>query len=600
MSRARPATTGSTSTPRAADGRRRRAAAARVKLAAASARLGDDADRRRRRRHRDARPQDRRARLRRRRSTSRSASSPARPTLSPHRPAAAAGASATISDDLLADFVPGTGSVVGRGLAVRRASTRRRCCRRSTAIPTAARSRRSAARCRCSTSTSSPRSSIWRSTPISTGASTSAIEREMSAAEFERRLRPVGGRQRQRRPLARRLRHRLPHPRARTRFRRAAAGLRPGARPSAQRGRQRGRPDEGAGEPLAYALYVLARNGRPVIGDLRYLADTKLDVFKHAAGARRRSPPRSPCSATARARRKVFAAALDALDAEQDDGFSRPDYGSTLRDGAGVLALVAEANLDAAKSPAIRSRARARRSSARATDAPTPARRRTTGWCSPPRRSPNIRRSSDASAVDGQPVKGALYRTWSGYALGPKLVTIGNAGQTPAQRRDHDFGRSARARARRPRRAMRSSARSTSSTETKIDLESLTQNERVVVVLKITESEARYASLLVVDRLPAGLEIDNPALFDSGSIDALLLAEAATSIPSTPNIATTASSPHSTASPASRAFFSRRLCRARRRAGPLRLSAGDGGRHVSPRPLRPHRLRRARGRERSR
>ena len=35
-------------------------------------------------------------------------------------------------------------------------------------------------------------------------------------------------------------------------------------------------PGEGAGEPLAYALYVLARNGRPVIGDLRYLADTKL------------------------------------------------------------------------------------------------------------------------------------------------------------------------------------------------------------------------------------------------------------------------------------------------------------------------------------
>ena len=39
-------------------------------------------------------------------------------------------------------------------------------------------------------------------------------------------------------------------------------------------------PGEGAGEPLAYALYVLARNGRPVVGDLRYLADAKLAVFK--------------------------------------------------------------------------------------------------------------------------------------------------------------------------------------------------------------------------------------------------------------------------------------------------------------------------------
>ena len=45
---------------------------------------------------------------------------------------------------------------------------------------------------------------------------------------------------------------------------------------------------------------------------------------------------------------------------------------------------------------------------------------------------------------------------------------------------------------------------------TKLDLKSLKQNDRVVVVLKITENEARYAKLLVVDRLPAGLEIDNP------------------------------------------------------------------------------------------
>ncbi len=30
---------------------------------------------------------------------------------------------------------------------------------------------------------------------------------------------------------------------------------------------------------IAYAIYVLARNGRPVMGDLRYLADTQLDEF---------------------------------------------------------------------------------------------------------------------------------------------------------------------------------------------------------------------------------------------------------------------------------------------------------------------------------
>ena len=38
------------------------------------------------------------------------------------------------------------------------------------------------------------------------------------------------------------------------------------------------------GADLAYAAYVLARNGRPVMGDLRYLADTKLGDFSSALG----------------------------------------------------------------------------------------------------------------------------------------------------------------------------------------------------------------------------------------------------------------------------------------------------------------------------
>ncbi len=42
---------------------------------------------------------------------------------------------------------------------------------------------------------------------------------------------------------------------------------------------------------------------------------------------------------------KTFATALDTLEGEKDNGLSRPDYGSRLRDGAAVLALLAEANL---------------------------------------------------------------------------------------------------------------------------------------------------------------------------------------------------------------------------------------------------------------
>ena len=38
-------------------------------------------------------------------------------------------------------------------------------------------------------------------------------------------------------------------------------------------------PNKDNAAAIAYALYVLARNGRPVIGDLRYLTDAKLDAF---------------------------------------------------------------------------------------------------------------------------------------------------------------------------------------------------------------------------------------------------------------------------------------------------------------------------------
>jgi uncharacterized protein YfaS (alpha-2-macroglobulin family) len=276
-------------------------------------------------------------------------------------------------------------------------------------------------------------------------------------------------------------------------------------------------PGEGAGEPLAYALYVLARNGRPVIGDLRYLADTKLAVFRRPMAEAQVAAALAMLGDRARAG-KVFSAALDALDAEQDNGFSRPDYGSALRDGAAVLALVTEANLTAgeiAGDPIERAgeavdRARSIRSSTSTQE---------NNWLTIAAEALAEHQKLSAFSVDGQPVNGAVYRKWSGYALGRKLIAIANTGQATAKIVTTTSGVPL---------APEPAASQGYAVErayykldgTKIDLKSLAQNERVVVALKITESEARYAKLLVVDRLPAGLEIDNPALFDSGSIDA--------------------------------------------------------------------------------
>ncbi len=276
-------------------------------------------------------------------------------------------------------------------------------------------------------------------------------------------------------------------------------------------------PGDGAGEPLAYALYVLARNGRPVIGDLRYLADTKLAVFRTPMAEAQIAAALAMLGDRARAG-KVFSSALDALDAEQDNGLSRPDYGSTLRDGAAVLALVAEANLtsgEIAGDPIERAgeavdRARAARDGTSTQE---------NNWLTIAAEALAEHQKLSEFSVDGQPVEGAIYRKWSGYALGQKLITVANAGKTTARVVTTISGVPL---APEPAASQGYALERTfyKLDGTKLDLKSLKQNDRVVVVLKITENEARYAKLLVVDRLPAGLEIDNPTLFDSGSIDA--------------------------------------------------------------------------------
>ncbi len=47
---------------------------------------------------------------------------------------------------------------------------------------------------------------------------------------------------------------------------------------------------------------------------------------------------------------------------------------------------------------------------------------------------------------------------------------------------------------------------------TEANVTEATQNERYVVVLKVTEQNSWPSRLLVTDLLPAGFEIDNPSL----------------------------------------------------------------------------------------
>ena len=171
--------------------------------------------------------------------------------------------------------------------------------------------------------------------------------------------------------------------------------LRPGARPAAQLRRQHDRGRAGNGDDLAYALYVLARNGRPVMGDLRYLADTKLEPSPRRWRAPS-SPRRWRCSATRPRADGVRRGASSSCARERDGGVAGPTTARGCATAPGMLALVAEAGERARRRSAAIARGRSR---SERRDAATPARRRMPGWCSPPRR---CRATRTRSALDGR------------------------------------------------------------------------------------------------------------------------------------------------------------------------------------------------------
>ncbi|MEP5515893.1 MAG: alpha-2-macroglobulin family protein, partial [Bauldia litoralis] len=101
---------------------------------------------------------------------------------------------------------------------------------------------------------------------------------------------------------------------------------------------------QNGGEAIAYALYVLARNGRASIGDLRYYAETKIGAFGTALAKAQIGAALAQYGDRRRAD-EAFKVAFSHLDRSRGDEW-RGDYGSNLRDKAAVLALAAENDIN--------------------------------------------------------------------------------------------------------------------------------------------------------------------------------------------------------------------------------------------------------------
>ena len=112
---------------------------------------------------------------------------------------------------------------------------------------------------------------------------------------------------------------------------------------------------EKGGEDRAYALYVLARNGRAPIGDLRYYADTRLDRFSSAA---RQGPDRRGAGDDGRqdaggAGVRGRAATSTRRKRSDDTTSIAADYGSDLRDSAALVTLAVETRMANVETPKL-------------------------------------------------------------------------------------------------------------------------------------------------------------------------------------------------------------------------------------------------------
>lgn len=271
--------------------------------------------------------------------------------------------------------------------------------------------------------------------------------------------------------------------------------------------------DAGQGASVAYGAYVLARNGRPVMGDLRYLADTKIDQLESPLARAQLAAALALLGDRARAS-ATFSKASDRLSTIGNPLYSSADYGSRLRDGAGLLALAVETNMPAAEI----FRASKVVEDARAKTAMTNTQENAFMILAVEA----LANEAEATAlmIDGAPHKGAFYKTWRAAELDKGGVPIVNNGKGPASVTVTTSGNPLAPEPAAQRGYQIERAYYTLAGD-KVDPASIKQNDRIVVALKVTEFEAAFARLILVDHLPAGLEIDNPNLFEGGSTEAL-------------------------------------------------------------------------------
>jgi alpha-2-macroglobulin len=271
-------------------------------------------------------------------------------------------------------------------------------------------------------------------------------------------------------------------------------------------------PKKDGGSNLAYALYVLARNGAAPVGDLRYIADTEVGDLATPIAKAQVAAALALLGDRVRAE-KVYAAALAAVAPPPRLEFGREDYGSTLRDAAAVVTLAAEGGAPATTVTAAVQKVEAARNAVFYTSTQEEA------WMVLAARAlgKDTRLSLE---VGGEQRQNPLYRTVRGADLQASPFKVTNTGTQPVQAVVSVNGAPVT-----PEPAANKGfkiERLYYTLEGKpADPAKARQNDRFAVVLRVTEPTPQYGRIIVADYLPAGFEIDNPRLVSSGDTGTL-------------------------------------------------------------------------------
>lgn len=263
------------------------------------------------------------------------------------------------------------------------------------------------------------------------------------------------------------------------------------------------------GNSIAYAFYVLSRNRRASIADLRYYADTRLDEFETPLARAQLGASLALYGDGARSE-KAFASAFR-LANKGNISWARSDYGSHLRDGAAILALAAESRPVPSIVPELVKVVGGLSNETRYTSTQEQA------WLLLAAKGLKDEDANLTLLLNGEARQGALSERLTGEQLEAAPVTVGNTGDRPvtavittvaapveappAGGDGFSIGRSYY----------------TLDGE-EISVSEAKQNERYVVVLKVAESNNWASRVLITDLLPAGFEIDNPRVVNSADL----------------------------------------------------------------------------------